>query len=116
MGLAFKLEIVFLQISKDFIPEKAGVISSRDGPSDPISLHVFHPPLLLGFWAAFREIVLVEGKLPRVDKEVLASFVSKANECAFCTHTHILFAEAQGNGTDVLSDAAISTASSLSIS
>lgn len=85
-----------LQFHRDFVPKGTGMIRLKDGPYDPASVHLFSPAVFAGYWAGFRESLIADGTLARKDKEVLASFISLANECKFCTHSHLLFAEAQG--------------------
>ncbi|GMH39225.1 hypothetical protein BSKO_07123 [Bryopsis sp. KO-2023] len=83
-------------IEKDFLPKESGFTKLIDGPTEPNSIHVFYPPLLLGYYSAFREAVLVHGAFPRKDKEILGSFVSNTNACVFCTDSHQLMAKSQG--------------------
>lgn len=84
------------QCYADFIPKAGGVLKSKDGAFDPHSLHFFHPPIFVGLWAVLREALIVNGTLERKRKEVIAAFVSAANDCTFCTYTHMLFAQSSG--------------------
>lgn len=72
------------------------MIKLKDGAYNPASVHLFSPTLFAGYWAGFRESLVADGTLARKDKEVLGSFISLANECKFCAHSHLMFAEAQG--------------------
>ncbi|GMH38977.1 hypothetical protein BSKO_06875 [Bryopsis sp. KO-2023] len=72
----------------------------EDGPGNPNTVHFFYPPLLLGFYSAFREACLADGALTRKQKEILGSFVSSFNTCSFCTNMHQIFAKSQGADID----------------
>lgn len=81
------------QISRDFLPG-----TRADGPTDPLTVHVFYPPALSGLWSALREAVVADGTLARWKKEAVAAIVSKSNECAFCIAAHVDFASGAGGG------------------
>lgn len=55
--------------------------------ASPFSLHASVPELLAGTWSVVRES-LFTGDVPRAKKEIVASAVSKANECPFCIGAH----------------------------
>lgn len=90
-----------VQCDRDFVPKRSGFIRQKDGPFDPFSVHLFHPPAFLGFWAVLRESLLADGLLNRKNKEILGVFVSKANKCNFCANTHMLAAQSQGAGRSI---------------
>jgi AhpD family alkylhydroperoxidase len=55
----------------------------------PLTLTSAVPPLLAACWMVLRE-TLVSGAVPRIEKEVVAEGVSKANECPYCVAAHAL--------------------------
>jgi AhpD family alkylhydroperoxidase len=58
------------------------------------------PDLLAATWALMRESLLAAsppaGGVPRTDREVVASAVSRANRCRFCIDAHVLLLHALG--------------------
>lgn len=60
---------------------------------DPFRLHAPHPDLLAGVWMACRESELV-GRVPRMQKEVVAVSVSHLNRCAYCVDAHTVMLHA----------------------
>ncbi|GMH40350.1 hypothetical protein BSKO_08254 [Bryopsis sp. KO-2023] len=74
----------------------------KDGSHNPLTFHMFYPPLLFGMMPMLQETVLVNGQLSRMDKETLASFVSNSNRCVFCTNAHQTMAESLGADLDEL--------------
>jgi AhpD family alkylhydroperoxidase len=55
----------------------------------PITLTSALPPLLAAVWTVLRE-TLVAGAVPRLEKELVAAAVSKANACPYCVAAHAL--------------------------
>jgi AhpD family alkylhydroperoxidase len=55
----------------------------------PMTLSSPVPPLLAARWMMLRETLLA-GAVPRVQKELVAAAVSKANECPYCVAAHEL--------------------------
>ncbi|MFI6236873.1 carboxymuconolactone decarboxylase family protein [Micromonospora sp. NPDC050784] len=53
------------------------------------------PEVLAGTWALMREALLA-GDAPRVDRELVAAAVSRANRCRFCVDAHVLMLHALG--------------------
>ncbi|MFN7959893.1 MAG: carboxymuconolactone decarboxylase family protein [Thermoanaerobaculia bacterium] len=78
---------LYRQIRRDFGVE-----------GEPFLLHTPVPELLAGAWAAFRETVIVPGRLSRAAKEVLALAVSEANRCPYCVDAHSATLYALGLG------------------
>lgn len=56
------------------------------------------PEMLAGSWCVLAETVLADGEVPRRDKEIVATAVSRANACPFCVETHSTFVAAGGDG------------------
>jgi AhpD family alkylhydroperoxidase len=53
------------------------------------------PEMLAATWALMREALLA-GDMPRVDRELIASVVSRANRCRFCVDAHVMLLHALG--------------------
>ncbi|MGR6319931.1 carboxymuconolactone decarboxylase family protein [Micromonospora soli] len=53
------------------------------------------PEVLAATWALMREALLA-GDVPRVDRELVASAVSRANRCRFCVDAHVMLLHALG--------------------
>jgi AhpD family alkylhydroperoxidase len=53
------------------------------------------PEVLAATWALMREALLA-GDTPRVDRELIASVVSRANRCRFCVDAHVMLLHALG--------------------
>ncbi|MGY0003110.1 carboxymuconolactone decarboxylase family protein [Micromonospora sp. I033] len=51
------------------------------------------PEVLAATWALMREALLA-GEAPRVDRELVASAVSRANRCRFCVDAHVMLLHA----------------------
>jgi AhpD family alkylhydroperoxidase len=83
---------VYAQVKRDF-----RLLKNPAGAS-PFLAHSPAPALLAGFWSSLYETVLVEHRLHRGDKELIAAAVSDANRCAFCADTHTLLAKLAENG------------------
>ncbi|MFE7134300.1 carboxymuconolactone decarboxylase family protein [Streptomyces sp. NPDC057638] len=54
----------------------------------PLALHSPAPQPLAAAWLLLRETLLAEGRVSRADKEAVATAVSRANDCAYCTEVH----------------------------
>ena len=57
---------------------------------EPISLHAINPDLLEGIWNILREVVVVNGKMTRIQKEAIGAAVSEANRCNYCVDAHTI--------------------------
>ncbi|MEL7001332.1 MAG: carboxymuconolactone decarboxylase family protein [Bacteroidota bacterium] len=57
---------------------------------EPISLHAINPELLEGIWNILREVVVVNGKMTRIQKEAIGAAVSEANRCNYCVDAHTI--------------------------
>lgn len=57
---------------------------------EPISLHAINPDLLEGIWNILREVVVVNGKMTRIQKEAIGASVSEANRCNYCVDAHTI--------------------------
>lgn len=57
---------------------------------EPISLHAVNPDLLEGIWNILREVVVVNGKMTRIQKEAIGASVSEANRCNYCVDAHTI--------------------------
>lgn len=68
---------VYAQIERDF-----GVLAP------PVVLHSPAPAVLAASWLLLRETLLVEGRVGRAAKEVVATEVSRANSCPYCVDVH----------------------------
>jgi AhpD family alkylhydroperoxidase len=75
---------VYRQLREDFL-----------GPLPTFKALAVEPPLLAATWALMREALLVppEG---RVDREVVAAVVSRANRCRFCVDAHVTLLHSLG--------------------
>ncbi|MFM9372883.1 carboxymuconolactone decarboxylase family protein [Streptomyces sp. Da 82-17] len=68
---------VYAQLERDF-----GVLAP------PVALHSPAAPVLAAAWMLLREVLLVEGRVDRLVKEVVATEVSRANDCPYCVDVH----------------------------
>jgi AhpD family alkylhydroperoxidase len=75
---------VYAQLSSDFM-----------GPAPTFTALSPTPELLAATWALMRESLLA-GQAPRVDKELVAAAVSRANRCQFCVDAHVILIHAVG--------------------
>ncbi|WP_262284052.1 carboxymuconolactone decarboxylase family protein [Micromonospora sp. MA102] len=90
-----------------FTPEKASAATGltaevyrqlRDeflGPVPTFQALSVVPELLAATWALMREALLA-GDASRVDRELVASAVSRANRCRFCVDAHVMLLHALG--------------------
>ncbi|MFI7604401.1 carboxymuconolactone decarboxylase family protein [Micromonospora sp. NPDC049366] len=65
------------------------------GPVPTFQVLSVVPELLAGTWALMREALLA-GDTSRVDRELVASVVSRANRCRFCVDAHVMLLHALG--------------------
>lgn len=78
---------------------------SRFGqPHVPGILQCFatHPPLLEGMLGLAETMLFSDGALGREHKELLATYVSSANQCAYCADSHGSFLRVHGGSEDML--------------
>jgi AhpD family alkylhydroperoxidase len=75
---------VYRQLREDFI-----------GPVPTFRALSAAPEVLAATWALMREALLA-GDASRVDREVVASAVSRANRCRFCVDAHVMLLHALG--------------------
>jgi AhpD family alkylhydroperoxidase len=75
---------VYRQLRADFI-----------GPAPTFQALSVAPDLLAATWAAMREALLA-GDADRVEREVVAATVSRANRCRFCVDAHVTMLHALG--------------------
>jgi AhpD family alkylhydroperoxidase len=64
--------------------------------NSPFMVHSACPELLAGVWSVLYETLLVQGAVPRADKEAIAAAVSRANDCPFCVEAHAVLSEVAG--------------------
>ncbi|MFH9426154.1 carboxymuconolactone decarboxylase family protein [Streptomyces sp. NPDC017529] len=70
----------------------------------PVALHSPDPRLLAAAWMLLRETLVATGRMARADKEAVATAVSEANHCPYCSEVHGatlhgLLAGGAGNGS-----------------
>jgi AhpD family alkylhydroperoxidase len=75
---------VYRQLREDFI-----------GPAPTFQALSVEPDLLAATWAVIREALLA-GDADRVEREVVAASVSRANRCRFCVDAHVTMLHALG--------------------
>ncbi|MFJ6166984.1 carboxymuconolactone decarboxylase family protein [Micromonospora orduensis] len=75
---------VYRQLSDDFL-----------GPAPTFQALAAVPEVLAATWALMREALLA-GDVSRVDRELVASAVSRANRCPFCVDAHVMLLHALG--------------------
>lgn len=75
---------VYRQLREDFL-----------GPAPTFRALSVAPELLAATWALMREALLA-GDTDRVDREVVAAVVSRANRCRFCVDAHVTTLHALG--------------------
>ncbi|SCF12904.1 alkylhydroperoxidase AhpD family core domain-containing protein [Micromonospora coriariae] len=75
---------VYRQLRDDFL-----------GPMPTFQALSAVPELQAATWALMREALLA-GDAPRVDRELVASTVSRANRCRFCVDAHLMLLHALG--------------------
>ena len=61
-----------------------------------------HPPLLRAMTALSESLLFAEGALGRRHKEMIATFVSARNECAYCADSHGYFLRVHGGSNEVV--------------
>ncbi len=57
---------------------------------EPISLHAVNVDLLKAVWHVLREVVIIEGKATRVQKEAVGAAISEGNRCGYCVDAHTI--------------------------
>ncbi|HZY74184.1 MAG TPA: peroxidase-related enzyme [Edaphobacter sp.] len=62
-----------------------------------------HPPLLMHMLGIAESLLFAEGALTRQEKELLATFVSAGNACAYCADSHGYFFRMHGGSEAELS-------------
>nr|WP_221373980.1 carboxymuconolactone decarboxylase family protein [Actinoplanes polyasparticus] len=75
---------VYRQLREDFL-----------GPLPTFQALSADPPILAATWALMREALLAGGA-SRVERELVASVVSRANRCRFCVDAHVTLLHALG--------------------
>ena len=99
------LSIVSEEAATDEIATLYEYFRSRFGrPHVPGILQCFatHPPLLQHMMGLAETMLFTEGALGRQQKEMLATFVSSANECAYCADSHGFFLRVHGGSEGAL--------------
>jgi uncharacterized peroxidase-related enzyme len=73
-------------------------------PQIPGILQCFatHPPLLEHMMGLAQSMLFVDGALDRQHKEMLSTFVSAQNQCAYCADSHGFSFRAQGGSPEAL--------------
>jgi uncharacterized peroxidase-related enzyme len=93
---------------EDASPEVARLYAqfrSRFGrPQVPGILQCFatHPPLLEHMMALSESLLFADGALTRRQKEMIATFVSSSNRCAYCADSHGFFFRVHGGSSESL--------------
>ncbi|MEW9837241.1 carboxymuconolactone decarboxylase family protein [Mesorhizobium marinum] len=54
------------------------------------------PPLLKRTWEALKAVMMVDGALDPLTREMIYIAVSTANSCSYCIHSHTAAARARG--------------------
>jgi uncharacterized peroxidase-related enzyme len=93
---------------EDASPEVARLYAqfrSRFGRTEvPGILQCFatHPPLLQHMMALSESLLFADGALTRRQKEMIATFVSSSNHCAYCADSHGFFFRVHGGSSESL--------------
>jgi uncharacterized peroxidase-related enzyme len=61
-----------------------------------------HPPLLEHMMGLAQSMLFIDGALDRQHKEMIATFVSSWNSCAYCADSHGFFLRANGGSPELL--------------
>jgi uncharacterized peroxidase-related enzyme len=61
-----------------------------------------HPPLLEHMMGLAQSMLFIDGALDRQHKEMIATFVSSQNNCAYCADSHGFFLRANGGTPELL--------------
>jgi uncharacterized peroxidase-related enzyme len=109
-GKPGKMEATNLPVirEEDASPEVARLYAefrSRFGrPDVPGILKCFatHPPLLEHMMALSESLLFADGALTRRQKEMIATFVSSSNHCAYCADSHGFFFRVHGGSSESL--------------
>jgi uncharacterized peroxidase-related enzyme len=67
------------------------------------------PDLLEALFAGYRAVFLVDGALPRKNKELVAAWTSRVNQCPYCVGTHNFFLQHFGGSKELTEAIATST-------
>ncbi|CAB3690715.1 carboxymuconolactone decarboxylase family protein [Achromobacter piechaudii] len=54
------------------------------------------PPQLQRVWTQLKQVMMAEGELPPLVREMIYIAVSTANGCSYCVHSHTAAARAKG--------------------
>jgi uncharacterized peroxidase-related enzyme len=87
-------------------------------PEVPGILQCFatHPPLLEHMMGLAATMLFSDGALGRANKELLATFVSSQNHCAYCADSHGSFLRSNGGSAELLAAATTCDLHSASLS
>lgn len=58
------------------------------------------PPQLQRVWTQLKQVMMAEGELPPLVREMIYIAVSTANGCSYCVHSHTAAARAKGMTDD----------------
>ncbi len=84
---------LYAQFRKDFgRPQVPGILKC----------FATHPPLLEHMMGIAQSVLFVDGALDRRHKEMLSTFVSAQNQCAYCTDSHGFSFRVHGGSPDAL--------------
>jgi uncharacterized peroxidase-related enzyme len=61
-----------------------------------------HPPLLEHMMGLAQSMLFIDGALDRQHKEIIATFVSSRNSCAYCADSHGFFLRTNGGSAELL--------------
>lgn len=61
-----------------------------------------HAPLLRAMMDLAQSLLFTDGRLPRRQKEMIATFVSARNDCPYCVDSHGYFLRMQGGSAETL--------------
>lgn len=63
-----------------------------------------HPPTLKRFWGQLKEVMVRQGALDPLTKELIYLAVSVTNNCEYCIHSHTAAARKHGLTDDMLGE------------
>lgn len=92
-GASPEVQSLYKQFREDF-----------DRPHVPGILKCFatHPPLLQHMMGLAKSMLFIDGSLGRQHKEMISTFVSASNHCAYCTDSHAFAFRANGGTPSAL--------------
>lgn len=70
-----------------------GVVMSG-GSSNPLTIHECDDELFRAIWCLLGETMIAGGELERIEKEEIATMVSRNNSCSVCVTAHVMMATA----------------------